>query len=536
MSRSVPPRLLVGCATAALAAGLFAAPAAQAAPGPAVTAPTVVPGTYLDTGYTDGCNATGTPGWVGVSFPGPALYARTTAPAARFKVWDASGAKVIDGTADADPFGGVQVSAAGLPEGAGYTWQVWPQYRPGSGEPTATCRFGVDNTPPTALTAHSQDFPEHGGGRYAGQPGTFTFSAADTGSGLACFRYVLDDTPSTGGCAPGEGVVLPDADGTASVTLKPARWGSHVLLVQALDHAGNATQPLLYSFYAPQDPNPPKTLGDVDNDGVPDILLPDSQGNLLVIGGDTGGTTPSTVVPAYRAPANGSWTDLQVLHRGWSGGGAPADTIYVHAPGGDSLYQYVNQGALPLGRRSPALVDRTTDCVDTALTAVDCPPGTADSFADVRQLVALGPTDPARPTGITLLDVEQGDLWLQNDPSRFGAATRLTTGGAWDGYDLIAPGPDARGDLALWSREQATGVLRAHAVPKLADGHYDFSGLADPAAGTVLGTFPAADYPVLGSSGDLDGDGQPDLYAVTADRHLLAYHGTTAPKDRGALA
>ncbi|MFD0563555.1 hypothetical protein ACFQ2M_17185 [Kitasatospora saccharophila] len=289
MSRSVPPRLLVGCATAALAAGLFAAPAAQAAPGPAVTAPTVVPGTYLDTGYTDGCNATGTPGWVGVSFPGPALYARTTAPAARFKVWDASGAKVIDGTADADPFGGVQVSAAGLPEGAGYTWQVWPQYRPGSGEPTATCRFGVDNTPPTALTAHSQDFPEHGGGRYAGQPGTFTFSAADTGSGLACFRYVLDDTPSTGGCAPGEGVVLPDADGTASVTLKPARWGSHVLLVQALDHAGNATQPLLYSFYAPQDPNPPKTLGDVDNDGVPDILLPDSQGNLLVIGGDTGG-------------------------------------------------------------------------------------------------------------------------------------------------------------------------------------------------------------------------------------------------------
>ncbi|MEU3495279.1 hypothetical protein ABZ747_17535 [Kitasatospora cineracea] len=31
-------------------------------------------------------------------------------------------------------------------------------------------------------------------------------------------------------------------------------------------------------------------------------------------------------------------------------------------------------------------------------------------------------------------------------------------------------------------------------------------------------------------------DGRPDLSAVTADRHLLTYRGTTAPADRGAPA
>ncbi|MFD8781748.1 hypothetical protein [Kitasatospora sp. NPDC059599] len=35
--------------------------------------------------------------------------------------------------------------------------------------------------------------------------------------------------------------------------------------------------------------------------------------------------------------------------------------------------------------------------------------------------------------------------------------------------------------------------------------------------------------------GDGDGDGQPDLYAVPADRHLLTFDGVTTPKDLGVL-
>ncbi|MGX4737806.1 hypothetical protein [Kitasatospora griseola] len=535
MSRATSPRLLAACATAAVAVGLFVAPAAQAVPGPGVTGPTVGSTPTL---AGDGCNATGTPGWVTTA--NPVLAARTTAPSARFKVWNATGAKVFDGTATAAADGTVQVTVTGLTDGAGYTWQVWPEYQPGSGAPTETCRFGVDTAAPTGLAVTSTDFPESGGGKFAGQKGVFTFSATDAGSGVACFRYVLDGTLSTGGgCTPGTDIVEAGADGTASVTLKPAEWGTHSLQVQAIDRTGRVTQPLSYTFYAPSNPNPPKALGDVDNDGVPDILLPDSQGNLLVISGDAGSTTPTTVVPAVWSPWGDSWSGLQIVHKGWSGGGAPADTVYVRDAAPDNsgyLYQYVNQGALPLGVRSPSLMSHATSCVDTAKAPVACPADHSTSFREVQQLVAFGSVEPGNPTAITLLDVEQGNLWLQRDPSRFGKSTQLTTTGLWNGYDLIAPGPDANGNLALWSREQSTGVLRAYAVPKLGEGSYDYSALADPANGTVIGNFPVAEYPTLGSSGDLDGDGQADLYAVTADRHLVTFKGVGTPKDLGVLA
>ncbi|MFD8754029.1 hypothetical protein ACFV0O_24060 [Kitasatospora sp. NPDC059577] len=38
-----------------------------------------------------------------------------------------------------------------------------------------------------------------------------------------------------------------------------------------------------------------------------------------------------------------------------------------------------------------------------------------------------------------------------------------------------------------------------------------------------------------GAPGDGNGDGQPDLYAVPADRHLLTFDGVTTPKDLGVL-
>ena len=59
--------------------------------------------------------------------------------------------------------------------------------------------------------------------------------------------------------------------------------------------------------------------------------------------------------------------------------------------------------------------------------------------------------------------------------------------------------------------------------------------VADPAAGVVASGFTTGEYPTLGSSGDLTGDGAPDLWAVTADRYLVTYSGWTAPEDLGAL-
>ncbi|GAA4852293.1 hypothetical protein [Kitasatospora terrestris] len=459
----------------------------------------------------------------------PALTAHTDAPAARFKVWDATGQKVFDATAETGPDGTVKALPTGLAEAVGYTWQAWPEYGPGSGKPTDTCGFGVDTTAPRVAVA-STDFPESGSGqipqKYAGQLGTFTLTGSDTGSGTACFRYVLNGTSDVGG----DCQVQAGPDGTATVQLRPAQWGTNFLTVQAVDRAGNVSQPVSYTFYAPWNPNPPQAPGDVDGDAVPDILLPDTAGNLQIISAAATTTVPTSVSPAAAAPRGNGWGALQVAHRGWDNH-APVDDLFAHAPGTAYLYAIRNTSLGVFNGSGITLVDRPDSCGDTA-----CPADYAPTWSRVEQLVSLGSLD--QYTQPSLATVENGDLWLFTDPGfrfQFWNVKKLSTGGVWAGYDLVAPGKAADGSVALWARERATGTLRAYPMPVGADGVRDFSALADPASGTVLGTFPVADYPTLGSSGDGDGDGLPDLYAVTADRHLLTYRGTTAPKDLGTL-
>ncbi|WP_030263226.1 hypothetical protein [Streptomyces sp. NRRL B-24484] len=524
MFRTVSPRLLASAAGVALATGLLAAPAASATTDGRATGPAVVPSPgFLGTGVrTDACDSTTAPGWIATT--APELTARTTADRARFKVLDETGSKVFDAEGTAVD-GTATVRPTGLAEGRTYTW--WAKGA-GGGAPTAECHFRIDTTAP-ALTVDSADFPSSDSGRtpqkYAGQTGTFTVAGSDAASGVACYRYVLNGTPSTGGdCT---GAVRPAADGSATFTLKPKDQGTNVLTVQAFDEAGNASQPLSYTFYAPANPNPPQTVpGDVNADGVPDILLPDAEGNLQVVSADATGTDPASTTAAAYGPA-GTWTGTVTAHRGWDSGHAPADDLFVHVPGGTALYLYRNldQGAF---QRTPVLLARPTACAAA---------GCAADWSATDQLVALGALGGGRQS--SLVTVENGDLWLFRAGAvgyRYATAERLSTGGAWAGHDVVAPGRAADGSLVLWSRERATGTLRSYPVTKQADGTYDLSALADPSAGTVLaGTLPAADYPVLGSSGDGNGDGRPDLYAVTAARHLLTFDGTTAPKDLGAL-
>ncbi|WP_329564767.1 hypothetical protein [Kitasatospora sp. NBC_01266] len=554
-------RLLAATGVLTMAVGLAAAPNAVADAGLSYSNPRVTPAPVLAPGAapTEDCAPDGTAGWVGLSTAPPTLSADVQVPAGVTTLPDIA---VTDTTTDphtsvlratelAIQNGTVSVQVPGLQDGHSYVWHAYSE-TDGVHSSTPECHFRVDRTPPT-VGVNSTDFPAQGSGqtatKYAGQPGTFTFTGTDpvpTGgaaSGVACYQYALPPA-SLGiftGCG-GANTVVPDANGQAVVQLTPADWGSNTLSVQAIDNAGNVSQPFSYNFYAPSNPTPPATLGDVDNNGTPDIVLPDAAGNLQVISGNTGSTTPSETIPAADAPFNaGSWTGFEVSHRGWMPNTATADTVFVRdlnsAAGKANLYMYENQGSLPLGRQNATLVTRPSTCQDVTGATISCPAGYGSDWSGADQIVALGSTDPGHPDDPSLLSVEQGNLWLFDNVNfrGFRDAQQLTTAGNWSGYDLVAPGADAQGNLALWARDRATGELHAYPLPKKADGTFDFSALADPTAHVVATGFTTAAYPILGSSGDLDGDGAADLWTVTADRHLVIFSGWTSPEDIGPL-
>ncbi|MFI9321421.1 hypothetical protein ACIGXI_16790 [Kitasatospora aureofaciens] len=536
-------RRLGGVTVAVLAAGLLTAPVASAVPGTAVTDPKAVPAPgFAATGlHTDACDDSTAPGWLGVA--NPVLTVSATSPQVRFKVWDDSTPahdKIVDSTADVTA-GAAALTTADLLDGHSYTWQAWPEYSPGSGKPAPACHFKVDLTRP-GLSVSSTDFPASGSGstpgKYAGENGVFTLTGTDAGSGVACYQYALNGTLGVGwDCASGH-TVKAGAGGTAQLTLKPKDWGTNTLTVQAMDNAGNVGQPVTYTFYAPWDPRPkPAVPGDVDGDGVPDILLPDAQGNLQVISAGATDTTPSSTLPAALAPLHAGWQDDQVLHRGWAPVHAPGDDLLVHPKGNPGfLYSYANNHQGDFGQQYPTLVRKptSTQCVDAAGAATPCPPDYAADWSSSDQLVALGSADV--PSAPVLLSVEHGKLYAYHPSFRgYANAQLIATTGDWSGYDLIAPGADASGNLTLWARERANGALHAYPIAKQAYNLLDFSALADPSANVVATGFTTAAYPTLGSSGDGDGDGKPDLWAVTPDRHLVTFSGWSAPKDLGAL-
>ncbi|MEU1288375.1 hypothetical protein [Kitasatospora sp. NPDC005856] len=542
-------RRIGGATAAALAAGLLAAPGAAAVPGVAVTDPKALPAPgFASTGVrTDACDDATAPGWLEVA--NPVLTVSATSPQVRFKVWDDSTPehdKIVDTAVDVTG-GTARLATSGLADGHSYSWQTWPAYDPGSGKPAPTCHFRVDLTHP-GLSVSSTDFPESGSGttpgKYAGENGVFTLKGLDAApaggqaSGVACYRYVLNGSLGVGwDCASGH-TVKAGADGTAQLTLKPKDWGTNVLTVQAMDDAGNVGQPSTHTFYAPWDPRPkPAVPGDVDGDAVPDILLPDAQGNLQVISAAAEDTTPASTIPAALAPLHAGWQDYLVLHRGWADIHGPGDDLVVRPKdNGGVLYVYSNWSKGDFSDRLPTLAWKPSDCLDPAGGSIACPEDYAADWAAADQLVAVGGRTGTGPSLPTLLSVEHGKLYAFIDTGRdYGYAQPVATTGDWNGYELIAPGADASGNLTVWARERATGTLHAYPVTREPNGLLDFSALADPSANVVATGFTTAAYPTLDSAGDGDGDGKPDLWAVTPDRHLVTFSGWSTPKDLGVL-
>ncbi|MFI1585294.1 FG-GAP-like repeat-containing protein [Embleya sp. NPDC020630] len=437
-----------------------------------------------------------------------------------------------------------------LVDGKSYRWSVRADDEGMSGDWAPDTTFTVDATPPTTPTTTSVDYPTGGGGRTAGDKGTFTFTATDNASGVDTVEYALNAVIPVGGATR---ATWDDVTKTwRTEPLPVVNWGTNTLYAQTVDKAGNRSQPTIYKFYAPSNPNAKTTLGDITGDGRIDLLTVDDTGALRMYAADTdpaaGGTIASNVI---QGPPNSNnkptWTGALITHRG--GAGITYDDLYAHADG--QLYLYRSGGAGARGQyftSSKRLnVTRPNLCTDPTRPNGTCAAYTPD-WTRVKQILAPGNVDndlsPTRAARLDLLTLEDNgngttSLWLFHGDTSAGAFDKaLPLGTAdWTNLDLIAPG-DATGDGLpdLWARNRVTGQLYQYASRKNTDGSVDMTALGNTAARTLIGTgFDAAAYPKLTSDGDLDGDGKADLWGQAADGRLYVSLGITPGADGNAF-
>jgi hypothetical protein len=413
-------------------------------------------------------------------------------------------------------------------------------------------------------------------------------------SGVYAFEYALNSTPmptgeglaSGGGdnCVSDQSGVVhasnPTGNPNSSTSANPAavttgtsctiqinQFGMNTLYVAAIDRAGNsdANQPTAYHFYVPWNQNYATVAGDVNGDGIPDLLAtmssgPDA-GDLVLYPGDSDPTTPiqastslidgappSIASPAtdspYYSTLGGTWSDLQITHRGsWlsSNDKAPDDIVVLdnHTnpatgnPAGDlELYQNSETASGQFENTGSASAINYPTCIASGQPGAD-PDNTGNctgypaGWQDFSQILIPGDAWTGAPLGDTsvaedtqrpsLLAIDNsGDLWLfQGNGGQLQNPVLLGTG--WSGVTLIAPGDtyiNSSNQLTLWARINSSGDIESFPiglspdnVPTLDPG--TTGKLETPGSGTTLVvgnnaiSLPASSYPLIASSGPL---------------------------------
>ncbi|MFB6808695.1 ricin-type beta-trefoil lectin domain protein [Streptomyces sp. NPDC056387] len=520
---------------------------------------------FADTASSADCRTPGTanpwdnPGWVGANSNitlTTATYSATRRQLTTvFKYWDddASGKTSLAQTTGSD-YGDATVDVGPLSDGHQYGWTARTTDGTLTSTETDSCFLRVDRTPPTAAVT-STDFPASGSidahPKKAGQEGTFTLTGTDPApagggrtSGMACARWTTDPVKAAATnwkCTDTETGIVKLTDGTATVKLTPQHWGTNHLYFQTQDIAGNLSQPVAYSFYVPADPNSPAPIfGDLTGDKKADILLPDSAGALRLLGG---GTDPAAAPKAgvVSAPGGNGWSTTQISHRG-SLGSKTVDDLFAHGGSDPLLSVYRNDGISgQFDSQDVVTVPKPTGCVTPANVVLDCAAHSyGTDWSKVTQIAAFGSitgdsgTNPNVLPRTSLLFVENGRLWLAlaGATNKLGEAILLSANDTrWDGYDLITPGRAQGTNFpTLWARSKTDGTLHAFTVKGTAQSP-DLSGFTDPAAGLITGRVEPKTYPRIGSNGDLNGDGIPDVWAVDADQQLVAFNGVGTVAD-----
>ncbi|OPC76483.1 hypothetical protein B4N89_46475 [Embleya scabrispora] len=434
-----------------------------------------------------------------------------------------------------------------LTPGSTYRWSIRARDGRRDSEWTHGCTFSVDGTVPAVGEVSSTDFPRNGGGKTADNTGTFHVTATDPDSGVGRVEFALNSTLPVGEASP---AVWDEVTSKWRIPDLPiTRWGANTLLVRAVDRAGNRSQPLVYEFYAPGNPNATTTLGDITGDTRVDMLATTDGGDLKMYdaGTDpaTGGRLVSLAAQGPKTSASGqpTWTGALLAHRG--GAGITHDDLFVHD--GTNLYVYRNSDgytALPKPgapnnggqyyvSQNRVLAGRPFLCVD-ARTGQDCAPGIyADDWGRVKQIVAPGDVDGDGALDLITVEGDTNRLFLHSGngtPGGFDLTAKLLGNTDWADRDIIAPG-DVTGDERpdLWVRDRTTGNLYQYPSSVTTTGGIkitDPAAVADDGRRVPIATdLTTAAYPLLHTDGDLDGDKNADLWAEGPGGSLYVIKG-----------
>ncbi|UKZ02571.1 ricin-type beta-trefoil lectin domain protein (plasmid) [Streptomyces viridifaciens] len=426
---------------------------------------------------------------------------------------------------------------------------------------TPACYFKVDLTPPTVtfpttVADTSKQFPPSGNGQtpqlYAGQSGGIPFTATDPNpsggytSGVVCLRWSFDPqlVDSSWQC----GSSMP----TGQIQVTAGRWGTNVLYVQAEDNAGNLSPVAQYAFYAPWNPNSPApTFGDVTGDALPDIVTADPAGDLRAYSIPATAAKAPLAAPQANSPGHDSWANYRITHRGSLRGGNNVDDLIVHRDGDPSLYYYQNPGNAGVTGVFDAKSSLAKPACDPKLT--DCTGYNATDWSTTLQIAASG--DPSTTnldtskkflnrTGLFTVETSPdgtGALWFYPSIGNglFGSPTKLAATG-WKGWDLISPGDWAgQGHPGLWARNGGNGDLRGYTfntgtvTVSGPFGHStNYPTLTGIATDTKIGYgVTTANWPIIGSDGDLTGIGSPTLWGMASGGVIQTFTGHSTTTD-----
>ncbi|MFD7836189.1 FG-GAP-like repeat-containing protein [Streptomyces sp. NPDC059761] len=414
-----------------------------------------------------------------------------------------------------------------------FTWKVLAKDNQGESSPwSATCTFSVDRTRPASPPKiNSAVFPNGADGWPAstGKARTkadFTLAAGGVAD-VVSYGWYTDEDPEV----KYTGVA---AGATATVQITPPGYGPHFAYAFSLDKAGNRSDTATYVYYAARSAtrdNP----GDLNGDGNNDIWNIDSNGTLLTYAGQGN--------KQFSAASNGgqAFTNAQVTSRGDWGQDGYNDLVALEgATDSRTLWSYPNNGTgIATVDYKEGKQQLTVACPQVADPSDENPDGCAtgnDHWYNADQIVAPGDINGDDQPDLL---VKQGTfLWAyygdRASKSLDKSGAPVLVGGAdWDKYTIIAPG-DLNGDgyADLWLRDNGSGdILRAYGKEG------ERKGVLNPATwGTsdrvkVGSGVSAADYPSVGSVGDVTGDGVPDLWARRNNNTMIGWPGAKTGAD-----